>query len=179
MSASPLVLYTLFGVQAWIVWLILAAAFLVLEASTVNLVSIWFVVGCLGALAVDLLGGGIWLQVLVMLILSGILLFVFLRLRPHLGLSGREVVPTNADRFIGQTGLVIEDIDPVAGRGQVRSLGQIWSAVSIDASRIPAGTLTVIVEIRGVHAVVRREEIVRQPAFHFPEQDKKQEEQQP
>ncbi len=155
MSVNPLVLYNLFGIQAWIVWLVLAAAFLVLEASTVNLVSIWFVVGCLGALAVDLLGGGIWLQVLVMLILSGILLFVFLRLRPHLGLSGREVVPTNADRFVGQPAQVIEEIDPITGRGQVRSMGQVWSAVSTDMSRIPAGSMTVITEIRGVHAVVR------------------------
>ncbi len=155
MTDHPLMLYNLFGVQAWIIWLVLAIAFLVLEASTVNLVSIWFVVGCLGALAVDLLGGGIWLQVLVMLILSGILLFVFLRLRPHLGLSGREVVPTNADRFVGQPALVIEEIDPVTGRGQVRSMGQIWSAVSIDSSRIPAGSMTVITEIRGVHAVIR------------------------
>ncbi len=150
-----IVMAAMLGLPAWIVWLILAAAFLVMEAATVHLVSIWFVVGCLGALVVDLLGGGVWLQVLVMLALSGILLFVFLRMRPHLGLSGREVIPTNADRFIGQKALVTEVIDPVAGRGQVRARGQIWSAVSADADRIPAGTMTIITEIRGVHAVVR------------------------
>ncbi len=166
MNEIPVALAAILGLRAWIVWLILAAAFLVLEAATVNLVSIWFVVGCLGGLVVDLLGGGVWLQILVMLVLSGILLFVFLRMRPHLGLSGREVVPTNADRFIGQKAQVIVAIDPIAGQGQVRVRGQVWSAISHDASQIPVGTMTVITEIRGVHAVVRAISPTADPSAH-------------
>ncbi|MBP7401199.1 MAG: NfeD family protein [Clostridia bacterium] len=151
-------LASLFGIQAWILWLGAAVAFLILEVSTVNLVSIWFVVGCLMAMVADLLGAGIWVQVQIMVVVSALLLYIFLRMRPHLGITDRQVIATNADRFVGQDALVLEDIDPVAGKGQIKSLGQIWSATSADASRIPAGTLVVITQIRGVRAVVRARE---------------------
>ena len=152
---GPMPMAMMLGIDAWIFWLVLAIAFLIMEVATVNLVSIWFVAGSLAGVLADLLGAGIWGQILIMLGVSGLLLGVFLYLRPHLGISGRKAVATNADRIIGQTALVTQDIDPVAGTGQVKVLGQVWSAVSQDASRIQAGTLTVIVQIRGVRAVVR------------------------
>ncbi len=151
----PVAMATVFGIDAWILWLALAAVCTVVELSTVNLVSIWFVVGSLAALTADLLGAGIWVQVQIMVIVSGLLLYVFLKFRPHLGLTEHSTTATNADRFIGQSALVIQDIDPVAGKGQVQSLGQIWSATSSDGQPIPAGTLTVILQIRGVRLVVR------------------------
>ena len=152
---GPVPMAMMLGIDAWIFWLVLAVAFLIMEVATVNLVSIWFVAGSLAGVVADLLGAGIWVQILVMLVVSGLLLGVFLYLRPHLGISGRKATATNADRIIGQTALVTQDIDPVAGTGQVKALGQVWSAISSDASRIPAGTLTLIVAIRGVRAVVQ------------------------
>jgi hypothetical protein len=49
---------------AAIVWLVLTVAFLVAEAATVTVVSLWFAAGALAALISALLGAAVWLQVL-------------------------------------------------------------------------------------------------------------------
>ena len=59
---------------AWIVWLVLMIVFLMAEASTVSLVSIWFAVGSLGALIANLLNAPFWLQITVFFVLSATLL---------------------------------------------------------------------------------------------------------
>ena len=41
-----------------------------------------------------------------------------------------KVQPTNADRCIGQTAIVAEDIDNIAGKGAVKVNGIEWSARS-------------------------------------------------
>ena len=45
------------------IWAALVVAFLVVEAGTVALVSIWFAVGALAALVAALLGAAMWLQI--------------------------------------------------------------------------------------------------------------------
>ena len=50
-----------------IFWLVAMVIFIVAEAMTVTLVSIWFAAGALGAVVVALLGGGLMLQVTVFL----------------------------------------------------------------------------------------------------------------
>ena len=59
-----------------IFWLIAFILFVVGEAVTVGLVSIWFAVGSLGALLTAALGGGLWLQIAVFLILSALSLML-------------------------------------------------------------------------------------------------------
>ena len=46
---------------AAIIWLGLTVAFLIAEAATVTVVSLWFAAGALAAMAAALLGGGIFL----------------------------------------------------------------------------------------------------------------------
>ena len=41
-----------------------------------------------------------------------------------------NVEPTNADRVLGKEGIVIKTIDPMEGKGQVKVIGQTWSAKS-------------------------------------------------
>ena len=57
----------------WI-WLALAVVFLITEAMTVTMTSLWFAAGCLAALVVGLLGGSWGLQLGVALAVSAILL---------------------------------------------------------------------------------------------------------
>ena len=57
-----------------IVWLILLVAFIVLEASTVTVVSIWFAAGALAALVAGLLGAQLWLQIALFLGVSAVCL---------------------------------------------------------------------------------------------------------
>ena len=144
------------GMDAWIFWLVLMIAFLVAEAISFNLTTIWFAAGSLAAIVLDLFGAGITAQIVTMILLSSLLLVFFISvLKPRYGPGNRTISPTNADRFIGVDALVTEAIDPVSGTGLIKSLGQVWSAASEDNIPIPAGTMAIIVEIRGVKAVVR------------------------
>ena len=61
---------------------------------------------------------------------------------------------TNADRLIGMEGIVLEEINPVEGTGQVKVSGQIWSAKGKDQTIISKGETVIVKEIQGVKLVV-------------------------
>ena len=64
--------------------------------------------------------------------------------------------PTNADRIIGETAIVTEQIDNIHETGAVKILGTIWTARSVDDSVIAEGTTVKVVAIRGVKAMVQK-----------------------
>ena len=134
-----------------IVWLILLIAFVVLEAVTVQLLSIWFAAGSLAAMLVSLLGGTVWLQVLVFFVVS-IVLFALLwpMARKHLK---AKVVATNTDALVGKICRVTEDIDPLEG-GRVKLGDVTWSARSENGEAIPAGSQVKILKIQGAKVFV-------------------------
>lgn len=142
------------GLEAWIFWLILAGVFVAAEAMTFGLVSIWFTLGSLVAMVAALLGAEFWLQVVLMVIVSGIFLFLFIRFRDKLGLTTVSKSQTNADRIIGDHAEVIQQIDPIRGTGQVKVRGQVWSAVTEEDLVVPEGRYVIVKEIRGVKLVV-------------------------
>lgn len=146
----------MFGLEAWIFWLVLAAIFFVAEMMTINLVTIWFVIGACGATLVALLGLSIGAQIGVFLLLSIIFVAVFWRMRDRLSLSVRKAALTNADRILGQQALVTVEINALEGSGQVKVMGQLWSAVSDDQSVIPVGENVTVIAIKGVKAVVTK-----------------------
>jgi membrane protein implicated in regulation of membrane protease activity len=147
----------IYGVDAWIFWLILMIVCLVLEAISTNMTTIWFAAGSLAALLLDMAGVTVWIQVIVMIVVSLALLLLFLKMiKPRFVKGGQGIVATNADRMIGEDAQVIESIDPVSGVGLVRALGQVWSALSLDGQPIEQGAIATIREIRGVKAVVTR-----------------------
>ena len=63
---------------------------------------------------------------------------------------------TNADRIVGETVLVTEEINNVRATGAVKVFGQEWSARSLDDSVIPVGETVRIRSISGVKAMVER-----------------------
>lgn len=134
------------------IWLIALIVLMMGEAVTVGLTFIWFAVGALGGLITTVLGGGIWLQVVVFFVLSGLSLAL---VRP---LASRFLktshAPTNADRVIGQTAVVTEDVDNLAGKGQVNISGQMWSARSEHDVVIPVGAEVKVLRIEGVKVFV-------------------------
>lgn len=136
-----------------IFWLIAFILFVVGEAVTVGLVSIWFAVGSLGALAAAALGGGLWLQIVIFLLLSALSLML-LKPLSRKWMAGHKAARTNADRVIGETALVTEDIDNTMATGQVRVDGQIWTARSAHGVVIPAGSRVKVLSIQGVKVMV-------------------------
>lgn len=136
----------------YIFWIILALAFLVIEFGTVALVSIWFIGGSLAAMVVALTGGPLWLQVLLFALVSLILLLL---LRPFLRkFIDPNKVRTNVDAVIGREALVTEDIDNLLGTGTIKLGGTVWTARSVDNSRIQAGTVVTVQSVQGVKAIV-------------------------
>ena len=137
---------------AAIIWLVLLVLFLLTEAATVTMVSLWFAVSALAALIVSLLGGPVWLQTLLFLVVSAVLLAL---LRP---LVRKYVTPkvtaTNVDSVVGSTGLVTASIDNVTAAGQVKLGGMEWTARSTSGAPIPAGTLVRVDRIEGVKVFV-------------------------
>ena len=135
-----------------IFWLAAMVIFIIAEAMTVSLVSIWFAAGALGAIAVALLGGGLTLQVTVFLALAILLLFC---LR---GLVRKQfnpaIVKTNVDSIIGTTGIVLTPVNNIAALGQVQLGGVEWSARSTTGSHIPAGALVKVDKVEGVKVYV-------------------------
>ena len=135
-----------------VVWLGLMVAFLLIEAGTVALVSLWFAAGCLAAILVSLLGGNIAVQSVVFLVVSCVLLAL---VRPVLRKNyTTRITRTNVDSLLGSQGLVTADVDNVTGRGEVKLGAVVWTARSTDGSPIPAGTQIRVDRIEGVKAFV-------------------------
>lgn len=136
-----------------ITWVGLMVAFLIVEAACpIHLISIWFALGALVAAVVSLLGGQIWLQVVLFLAVSGAflaLLWPFIRkfLNPHL-------TKTNVDAVVGTTGIITQRVDNVTAVGQVKLGAMEWTARSTDGNPIEAGTLVKVDRIEGVKAYV-------------------------
>lgn len=135
-----------------LIWAGLLVFFIVVEAATVGLTSIWFAAGSLAALICALLGGPLWLQIALFLFLSALCLAAIRPLaQKHLN---NRVEPTNADRVIGTEAIVTETIDNLHGVGAVRIGGVTWTARSETDTPIPAGTTVRVLRIEGVKVFV-------------------------
>ena len=133
-------------------WLILALVLGAFEASTSTLITIWPAIAALfTALFASLGVKSPWLAV-IFIVFSAILLACT---RPLVKkYVGRKSVATNADRIIGMDGLVIQTIDPSENSGQIKIMGQIWSAKSRDGKIIEKDCSIKVVALEGVKAVV-------------------------
>jgi len=133
-------------------WLLLVIIFIVIEAFTFALTSIWFAIGSLFALVVALIGIDFPIQIISFFVVS-IVLLIFTRpiAKNYLHIGSEK---TNIDSIIGKKAIVIKEIQSYK-TGQVRIDGQIWTAKSIDSDFISEGVEVEVVLIEGVKVVVR------------------------
>ena len=139
----------------WI-WIGIAVLALILELTTEQLISIWFVPGAFVGVVLDLLDvGEVW-QILVVLVVS-MLGLIFLRKL----LNGKKQDPsnrTNIDAVIGEKCIVTEKIDNFAGCGQAKVKGQIWSARGLqDDDVFEPGEVLRVVAIEGVKIICKKD----------------------
>ena len=129
--------------------------FLIVEAVTAGLVSIWFVFGSLVALICAALGAAVWLQIFWFVIVS-VATLVLTRPLVKRYVDSRSVA-TNADRSIGRAAVVTERIDNLAATGAVKLDGVVWTARSTDdAVAIETGERVTVRAIEGVKLIVER-----------------------
>ena len=137
-----------------IYWLIVVAVLLVLEILTLGLTTIWFAGGAFVAFLAGICQAPLWIQILLFLVVS-IILLVFTRpiAEKHLNNSREK---TNVDSLVGKHGRVLEEIDNFNQTGRVMLNGMEWTARNISSEwKIPAGTKVEVMEIKGAHLVVQ------------------------
>ena len=138
--------------KMYIFWAVALVAFGFLEGITAQLVSIWFVLGSIGALITAFCGGDIKLQLIVFVAVT---LVTLIATRPIVKKRlNSKVEKTNADRCIGQDAVVTEEINNLLSTGLVKADGKTWSARSSDKSIIPKDSIVVVEKIEGVKLIV-------------------------
>lgn len=135
-------------------WICAMVLFLIIEAVTPMLVSIWFALGALVAAILAYMGVSTNICVLTFAIVSAISVALFQKLFGDRFRQKHE--RTNADRLIGSKGIVDSAIDPVMGKGTVIVQGNLWSAKA--AESIPAGENVEVCAIEGVKLMVKKVE---------------------
>ena len=138
----------------WHIWLLIAGAFVILEIATMGFLVFWFAVGALVAMIVSFFIESIFVQSLVFVIVSTLLLFAT---KPFVNkiMPKDSFVKTNSYSIEGKVGKVTIDIEPIEGKGQIKVAGEAWSAKSVDDTYIPKDTEVVIEKIEGVKAIVK------------------------
>lgn len=137
--------------EQWVVWLIIVILLALIEITTINLTTVWFVASGILALIVSLYVDNYILQFGIFVIVGVILLITT---KPFLTkFIKQHKVRTNVDRIIGMTGVVTEKIGKNED-GEVKVDGKKWTAYANKA--IKKGDLVKILEIKGVKIKVEK-----------------------
>lgn len=140
-------------VQAWWIWMAIAAVFIIGEILTPGFFLLWFGIGAVMAGILALLGfGGGW-QWGAFIIIASILFVISRRFAERF--TKKQPSGIGADRFISEKGVVLEEIDNIKGTGLVRLRNEDWRADSDTGEIIPAGKKIEVVRVVGTHLVVR------------------------
>ena len=134
------------------IWLSIVVILAILEMSTVNLVSIWYIISGISAMIVSLFTDNIVIQVAIF-VLGGTLLLILTKDAVKKILPEKE--KTNIDRIIGMEGTVTEKITKKTP-GEVKVDGKYWTAVADE--NIPIDTTVEILEINSTKLKVKRME---------------------
>lgn len=112
------------------VWLTVVILLTIVEAMTVNLTTIWFVVSGLSALGISFITDNFLIQFGCFVILGIILLIIS---KPFVKkILNKKTEKTNVDRIIGMTGIITKDFDEMK-TGEVKVDGKVWTAVADEA----------------------------------------------
>lgn len=136
----------------WSVWLIAAGVFFIIEIATVGFLIFWLGIGALFAMVTSFITDNIYIQTLVFVIVSSILIPLTKPLAKKFDTKSK--VKTNSYSLINKKGIVLTDINSTLGTGQVKVNGEIWSAKSEGESIIPKDSEIEVLSIDGVKLVV-------------------------
>lgn len=139
----------------WVFWLIAAGVFFIIEMATIGFLVFWLGIGALLAMVTSFITDSIFIQALVFVVTSTLLL-IFTRPLVNKFIKTPKELKTNAYSIIGKKAIVISKINNIEGIGQIKIDGEVWSAKSFDDEDIPEDTEVEITEIDGVKAVVKR-----------------------
>ena len=134
-----------FEISAWLVWVVIALFFIILEIFTAGFAVACFSFGAIAAAIVAALGCGLPWQLIAFSVVTFI---AFVTVRPfvlkHFYQTDEAQRKSNADALIDRKAKVTEEIDNNKRTGRVAIDGDDWRAVTADGTVIPKGaTVTV------------------------------------
>lgn len=138
--------------MAWL-WLCIVIVLTLIEVSTINLVTIWFIASGIIAMILSLFVDNYFIQFFIFVIL-GIILLITTR-KYLVNISSNKAEKTNLDRVIGENAIVTLEIDKNK-IGEVKIDGKKWSAIS--SKKIKEGSTVKVLSIEGVKLKVEEVE---------------------
>lgn len=137
----------------WALWIVVAVVMALIEALSLGMFTMWFVIGAIAALVAQLLGFGAVVQIVVFLVVSVVLLVA---LRPY-ALKHRNRGEAAEPSVIGQSARVIIDIPADGTPGRVETADRMtWAALSATGEAIEFGARVHIVGQESIKLLVER-----------------------
>ena len=140
------------NIDAWVWWLVGAAALGIPLVVTAMPEFGMFAVGAVAAAVIAGLGFDVVVQVLAFVVVSVALIAV---VRPIAARHGRQrpQLATGIDALKGKQAVVLERVDGSGGR--IKLAGEVWSARSLDSDRAyDVGQEVDVVDIEGATAII-------------------------
>lgn len=138
-----------------VIWLFLFSFFLVIEAATFNLITVWFALGALGSFISSYFINNVLIQLLIFVIVTGLSLLATRPLVKKI-LKKVERTRTNLDAVINSIGIVSETIKPDT-IGRVDVMGKNWAAKGYE--HIRKGSKVKVLAIEGAKLIVEKESV--------------------
>lgn len=144
----------------WLIWLILAAVFLVAEVFTTGFVLLWFGVGAAVAALLALLGvQSLTVQVFAFLAVASLLVVASRTIFEQFFMrtsSGKDL-KTGVAQMIGQSATVTEASRGTLNEAAVRAYGSVWTALPLPGEApLQEGETVLIERLEGNTVYVRR-----------------------
>ena len=137
----------------WLVWMIIAAVFVIGEIFTLGFFLLWFGIGAAVAGILAMFGlGGSW-QWGAFAVVSGVLFVLSRRFAERF--SKKQPPGIGADRFIDKKGVVLEEVDNIKNTGRIRMGKEEWRAESGAGEVIAVGKMVEVTKLVGTHVVVK------------------------
>ena len=147
----------MFGLDAWLIWLIIGVIFIVSEIFTVGFVMMPLGLAALASslIAKLLPDSGLGAQLAAFIVAGIILIFFGQKLANKI--SKDPDIKVGAERLIGLNGIVLERIDSAKNAGMVRVTQEEWRAKSEDETTIEKGEKITVVQVDGTHLNVKKQ----------------------
>lgn len=139
----------------WLIWLIICGFCLIAEIFTVSFMMLWPGIAAAIVAVLSLFNIPLEVQISIFSILT-ILAFIFIKPLTKKLFKSNDKVSTNINSVIGKTGVITLDITGALGQGQIKVLGEVWTAISDSGEDIKAGETAVVTGIDGVKLKVKK-----------------------
>ncbi len=137
----------------WLIWMVVAAVFIIGEIFTLGFFLLWFGIGAAVAGILAMFGlGGSW-QWGAFAVVSGVLFVLSRRFAERF--SKKQPPGIGADRFVDKKGVVLEEVDNIKNTGRIRMGKEEWRAESDTGEVIPVGKMVEVTRLVGTHVVVK------------------------